>query len=719
MNKRTVAKFIFLCFFTVLLLFSGAVVYFLYYFDLNQFKPRVEAVVYRETGRRLVLSGDIDLVVESSPGLRVSGINFENGVGFSAPCLFKAGTVRVNFRLKALLRGRLILNDVIVKNATFHLEKDALGRFNTEFEKKETGSASEPVPSGGKTPGDGASDDNPGIFCWEKVSTITLLDCRLSYLDMAKNLSHELFFQEGHLETGASEDVQRVSLQGIYNSEDFTCSGEIGGFTTLMDAKKEWPVALHLKTAQADFKVGGAIEKPIAGGEMAFDFDCRGTDIQRTLRMIKLDAPLEDDFQISGRFLQQAPGNIMIKKLIQKTSLGASAGNLHIDVSASVPSIQGKMVFKTLFLDKLMQPSEQLSETSQKKKTTAKKPSPSQYLIPDVAIPSAFFGKYHARLELKIGELLLNKFIFRNIVLDMSLSDDALFINPLSANMEESRLHCKFVLKKADASATRCIAIIEGKNLDIQDIMNDLKFSDKISGTLDCEIKLRTQGTATREWLGNLEGKIRLVGGNGVVNYANLKYLGNDLSAGLLDILNPFKKAEEEIKVNCFVSAFDIYQGRSEMTVFLLDTSQMSLLGEGGINLNNEKLEFRFKSIPKKGIHVGAFSKMNFNLAELVDPFKLSGTLKHPKLALDFTEAGFFVGKMIGGIMLFGPAGIMAVLVNSEKMDENPCLVALEKAKKGICINHENKKGSISDLYEHQKNSMKDTFEDILNMFSF
>ena len=52
--------------------------------------------------------------------------------------------------------------------------------------------------------------------------------------------------------------------------------------------------------------------------------------------------------------------------------------------------------------------------------------------------------------------------------------------------------------------------------------------------------------------------------------------------------------------VNCFVSGFNIKDGRADTTALVIDTDQMSVIGDGEIDLKTERLNLAFAR-PSKG----------------------------------------------------------------------------------------------------------------------
>jgi hypothetical protein len=112
----------------------------------------------------------------------------------------------------------------------------------------------------------------------------------------------------------------------------------------------------------------------------------------------------------------------------------------------------------------------------------------------------------------------------------------------------------------------------------------------------------------------------------------------------------------------------------------VLDTQSVSVVGQGKIDLKTEEMDISFKPFPKKGVGIRGVGKVSLSLGELAKPLKLAGTLSHPSLAIDPKRTAVTVGKALGGILLFGPFGIAAILAGSADGEENPCLCAIKTA---------------------------------------
>ena len=170
--------------------------------------------------------------------------------------------------------------------------------------------------------------------------------------------------------------------------------------------------------------------------------------------------------------------------------------------------------------------------------------------------------------------------------------------------------------------------------------------------------------------------------GGGSIDLKAIKLLGRDLSSGFLQLLNPLKKEEKYTKINCFAGGFDIKNGLAQSSALVLDTTQVSVVGYGKIDLKTEEIDLSLSPSPKKGVGINGLARFSLSFGELTKTLKLKGTLSKPSLSFDPTGSIITLGKAIGGVALFGPFGLAAVLANGQLGNENPCLAIIEAVRK-------------------------------------
>ena len=103
------------------------------FIDLNDFKPDIAREVEAATGRKLVITGDIDARVLPSPGATVRGIRFANIDGASNANMATLDSVEVDLALGPLLSGEIQIRSITLVKPVIAIEVLADGRSSLDI----------------------------------------------------------------------------------------------------------------------------------------------------------------------------------------------------------------------------------------------------------------------------------------------------------------------------------------------------------------------------------------------------------------------------------------------------------------------------------------------------------------------------------------------------------------------------------------------------------
>jgi len=365
---------------------------------------------------------------------------------------------------------------------------------------------------------------------------------------------------------------------------------------------------------------------------------------------------------------------------------------------------------KKLDLRSLMKQDE---EKDDKKDKLPEKKKRKDRVFPDDPLPLDVLKRADANVKLQAGKVFFPRVALNDFAAVVMLKDGDLTVKPIKSMVGGGTLIGHFNLLSQGDTA-KLSATIKINHLDLDQMLKELALTDIIEGDLDLDMDISGQGNSPAKLMAWLNGKASVILGTSRINNKYIDVLGADLASVVFRLFNPGKKDEAYTKINCFVSRFDIKDGIADSTAFVFDTDLMSVAGEGTINLRTEELDFSMNPSPKKGVGVNGVGKLSMNLGELAKPLKLSGTLAKPGLAIDPAKTAITLGKAVGGIMLFGPIGIAAVLASGKvEGDENPCLAAIEAGKKGIKVPKEKKPSKEKGMVEKTTEGVKDAVEGI------
>lgn len=187
--------------------------------DPNDFKPEIEAAVKKNTGRDLVIEGDLGLSVFPWLGVETGKISLSNAEGFGERPLAAAQEANVKVKLIPLFSKRVEIGGILLKGLSLNLAIDAHGRNNWSDIGKRTPMANaekKPVPErkqAEKKEGiEKAEPEGPALsFTSFAAAGISLEDARVSWDNRQADRHVEvkdLYLHTGDLRFGESIDVE-------------------------------------------------------------------------------------------------------------------------------------------------------------------------------------------------------------------------------------------------------------------------------------------------------------------------------------------------------------------------------------------------------------------------------------------------------------------------------------------------------------------------------
>jgi uncharacterized protein involved in outer membrane biogenesis len=669
-------------------------------YDYNKLKPEIARAAMDATGRELTLGGDIDLEIGLTPALVVEDVSFQNSPWGSRPEMARIGRFEVQVAILPLIRGRIEVKRFVLVEPDILVETDRSGKSNLEFEtpKKEEG----PTEEG---PAEGEVKLPALIF-----NELRVEKGRLTYKDGQSGRTYAVML-ESLIAYGAGVDGPvELGLKGTYNGEPFELKGRLGPISQFIDPDKNWPLNLKARVVGTDLTVDGAIKDPLAQRGIELDFTARAEDLSSLEKLAGATVPFKGPLVVSGRAVDPAPRTYKVSDL--KVALAESdiGGSVEVSLAGKRPRLKAVLNSKRLDLLPVLTKGGDAGEPAGKEAKRVR-------VFPNDPLPLDVLKKADAAVKLRAEKVLLPQLALDDLAFDMVLKEGGLTVKPLRAAIGGGTLDGRFDLQpKGGAALMATVTKID--QLDLGRMLKDLKVTEVLEGKVDVDIELKGRGGSVAELMAGLNGDTSVVMGEGRIDNKYIDMLGADLSSSVFRLINPSAEEEDQTAINCFVGRFDIKDGLAKSTALVFDTSLMSVVGSGRVNLKTEELDLSLKPSPKQGVGTSGLGKLGLSLGELAKPFKLGGTLADPSLEVDPTQAAIAIGKAVGGRALLGPVGIASALVTGSPGDENPCLAAIEAAKTGVKVEKpEEKKGEVEKATEDLKEGIKDVGEGLKKLF--
>lgn len=287
----------------------------------------------------------------------------------------------------------------------------------------------------------------------------------------------------------------------------------------------------------------------------------------------------------------------------------------------------------------------------------------------DKPLPVEMLDMADGTLDLKAGELRVPGLTAKNLDLRATLADRVLTVYPSEGVFNEGL--AKFQASLDGSKAPMASISLDGTwtGAHFGDVVREYFDSDVISGYGNASVALTASGRTPRETMDTVNGHAAVYMKDGKVSNTYWELIAADLVTSLLPFIG--KTADKEGKLNCMATRFDIRDGNADSTVFLVDSSRVTVGGDGTVNLREETVDFLLQPKPK-----------DFSFVSLATPIRISGPMADPKIFPDAAGAAKAAVLGAGAVALtaINPLALMLPLVSTGS-SEDPCPAAIALAE--------------------------------------
>ena len=623
--------------------------------DFNTLKPLVAQVVKQETGRDLEIRGAIDFKLGFRPSLIINDLLFQNAPWASRPEMVKIRRVEAKILVLPLLKREIHIARLVLLEPDILLEREKSGKWNFEFERSE-----------------GSSQKRTTSRCFTFPVTafhqVQVEKGNVSYREVTTESVCRFSIDRFTARSEGVESPLVLAFNGSYKGKPLELLGTVGSFLLLKEPGKGCPVDLVLKASSAQLKVQGTIQDMLNLKGLALKVDAEVQSTAQMAAFLGTTLPVEfGPLQATVAISDEGGKIYKLSDFRVSSKAGDAKGSLTLSMGDKRPKLLGAVTSQGVDLNPFLNG----GKTRQAKTESSTRKN---RIFPNDPLPLDIPKSFDVQLKFEAGQVRLAQLPLTNLSMEASLQEGRLTLRPIKVKVAGGDAQGRVELVSLGSVAT-AKAVFRINQMDLRSLSTELK----LEGKLDLDLDLLSRGSSIAGLMAGLNGGMVAVMGQGRADNKPIQILGGDLAGGVFELLNPSSKEANRTEINCAVGGFDIKDGVAKVTALVVDTPDLSVIGEGLVNLRDETLDLSLKPYSK-----GGAAGFSLSLTELAKSFKLGGTLAAPSLQMDAEQTMFAALKAAGGVLLFGPAGIVAALAGESSDKENPCLAALESAKKGV-----------------------------------
>lgn len=550
------------------LLAAGAVAAF----GGNWLRGPVERVTLAKTGRQLTIAGDVKLRW-GWPLLRLqaSQIAFANAGWSKRPNMLTIGQADLAVRLPPLLIGRVVIDELALRNADIALEKDAQGRKNWE------------LPGG------------PGQVAIERMA---LDDSRVDYDEPARHTSV-------HARIAAEPDGLAFSAQGTFDGQPVEVHGGGGPLLAIRDESRPYPFDVAGRVGATQAKAKGAVTGMANFKALDARIEIAGDSMDKLFPLLGVALPETRPYRTSGRLVHQ-------DKVWRYEKFGLRAGEsdvsgtLEIDTSGKRPMMKGDLVFGLLDVVDLG--------------ATVGVQDPRSGVLPDTPFHADRWHSVDADVRMSAKEIVRpHELPLEGFAAHLRLHDAVLTLDPLEFGIAGGKLAGAVTLDGRQ-EPIRAHAKIRVDKVALDQLVPGFKTPRLEAGRIDGVVDLSGKGDSVAQMLGHAAGTTSVLVDGGHVSRLLMEEIGLHLPRIALLKLG----GDRRIPIRCAAADFKVDDGVAHAQTGVFDTTVTRIDAGGDISLRDETLDVTLTPNTKETA-----------IGSLRTPIHVRGTFAKPDVQLE------------------------------------------------------------------------------------
>jgi AsmA protein len=608
-------------------------------FDANQYKQDLSDLVRDSTGRDLQFYGDVGLTFYPALGMELGALSLSNAAGFASEPMVKVNKVSISVDVASIIAFSPEIDELILDGLEINLQKNGKGITNwDDLKKTEAAQASNTQSSAKASESSASSSGSEPMKINGAFGGLNITNAQLSWVDA---------------QAGAEYQVQNLTIKTgrITPDEPFDFQLQVG-----LESKDE---------IKAEFDLVAQIQYLFDQGQL--NLSALAVNISAVGKPLPLG---KIQVGIASELIELNPQkrSVSLKGLVLTLDDNRITGEVNVTDTAQ-PALNFKLASDNLDIDALLgtppvQPApEPVPETEGEPEVVDKAEKDVQ-----ISLPMALLRTLRVDGELAVKQLKIQNLFMRDIDFGVSANNGVVNLDPIKMNLYDGSFSGQVRLD-ARADLPKYSVNKNFKGIQIGKLLTDFSGEDRVSGALNANVSVITQG----EWLSalkkNSNGDVKLAFKDGALNGFNIRYSIVKARAKLkFESPPPLQNRKTDF------SSLEL-SGVIKNGVFIsndlnLQAPAMRVSGEGQADLNNNTVNYLVNA-KLVGTSKGQDGGTADDLFGLLIPVRIDGPFVNPKIDVQYDE------------MLKNKAAQKAASLKAKlraELDEQRALIAEQKA---------------------------------------
>ena len=587
-------------------------------FDWNWVRPPLERYISQKTEREFRMS-DLDVDLGFAPTVRMRDVHFGNAAwSEQGQPMAKVEMLEFSVSLRDL-PDKILIPRVALTRPELLFERLPDDRKNWIFSD----------PSG----------TSPSRL---RISTLSVDHGQLRYIDHGEPFSIDVEAstfdpakQEKVKDADAAPSNAAYSTQykfkGSYHGASFSGTALTGEVLSFQESNVPFPVKGELAAGTTRLRVEGTIADAANISGIDTRLQIEGKTLANLYPFLLLPLPASPPYRLEGRLVLKGNRYTMddLRGRIGSTDVSGKAA--YVDKEPR-PLLTADLRSKNLDLADLgpmigIETKEsggkpKLTQAQTRDRPTAKarqdKIDP-EHLLPSGSFDGSRLQEIDAEVDLHATRLQVPKGLpLESLKASLRLHDAIMDVAPLDIGFAGGTIAARAKLD-ARAPIIKSDVQVDLQGIRLAQFVPENETIAKGAGRAGATLRLSGVGNSIADAAAKANGRIATTIVDGRVS--NLLDAASALNLG--KVLALLVGGDKDIVINCGGAVFDVKDGKGKSTVFVVDTEQTQVLGEGWFDLEHERFDLTVVPRPKEA-----------SVLSLRTPVRVFGTFSDPNFEL-------------------------------------------------------------------------------------
>jgi uncharacterized protein involved in outer membrane biogenesis len=634
----------------IVLLLAAGVAFLVFLFNWNDLKGVVASQSSRASGRDVAIDGNIEVHLSLTPHIRIDGLRLGNPPWAADPQLARIGSLQFSIKLLELLRGRMVLPEVVLEEPKISLEKGEDGKATWSFGENpgSVAVAKTAVPS---------RRENFPI-----IGNLVIRNGTVRYLDRKAGID---ISSQVSTAVGTAAGQQQVTLhgEGTFQKQRFTLDMTAGSLLQMRRSEVPYPLTVDAAIGDTRGHIRGTLTRPLDLGGLDLTLRLSGRNMAELFPIFGIPVPPTPPYDLTGKLEHE--GDVWrFTRAAGRLGNSDLAGDITIDVGHERPLLKAALRSRRLDYTALAG----LIGAAPPGSGTAAPHKAAGRVLPDTPIDVARLRAMDMDVTLDAQQVIVPDMPLQALQARFQLDNGRLTVDPLRFGIAQGDIAGSVVVdgRKAVPTAAADLSI---SKVDLARFFAGTRFAKEIRGTLAGRAKLAGHGRSFADLLGTASGDAAVFGANGQFSKLVVKLIGLDIAQSLGLLI----AKDEPVRLRCIVGDFAVEDGLMAARTLVLDTSDSNITGDGTISLSREALKLTIEAHPKDPTALSARA-----------PIHITGTFADPSAAPDAKVLAARGGAAVALGALLSPAAALLPFIDLGLGKDSPCQQLIAEARRDV-----------------------------------